>query len=88
MNIAFVGLGQMGRPMATRLLMTLTYLGHDKVSYLDGGLPKWMAEKRQVVQVDPTPARGSLTARPRPDPPRTSRARPPQTTRAQAPRHT
>jgi thiosulfate/3-mercaptopyruvate sulfurtransferase len=54
-------------PMATRLLMTLTYLGHDKVSYLDGGLPKWMAEKRTVVQSDPAPARGSLTARPRPE---------------------
>ena len=54
-------------PMATRLLMTLTYFGHAKVSYLDGGLPKWVSEKRPVVQSDAAVTRGALTVRVRPE---------------------
>lgn len=54
-------------PMATRLLMTLDYIGHQKFSYLDGGLPKWRAENRPVVSTEPTAKRGTLTARPRAD---------------------
>ncbi len=54
-------------PMATRMLMTLDYLGHQRISYLDGGLPKWMAEKRALSEDEPTVARGSFTVTLRPD---------------------
>jgi thiosulfate/3-mercaptopyruvate sulfurtransferase len=54
-------------PMATRLLMTLDYLGHAKFSYLDGGMPKWVAEHRAVTLTDAPVARGSMTVRPRND---------------------
>ena len=53
-------------PMATRLLMTLTYIGHDRVSYLDGGMPQWKAENHPVTQVDGLPSRGAITVRSRP----------------------
>ncbi|MES3032413.1 MAG: rhodanese-like domain-containing protein [Gemmatimonadota bacterium] len=36
-------------PMATRLLFTLDYLGHDRMSFLDGGLRKWKREGRPVT---------------------------------------
>jgi thiosulfate/3-mercaptopyruvate sulfurtransferase len=35
-------------PTAARAVMTLDYLGHDRVSFLDGGFPKWRAEKREI----------------------------------------
>ena len=54
-------------PMATRLLMSLDYIGHTRISYLDGGLVKWQAERRPVVSVEPTITRGSITPRPRPE---------------------
>jgi len=54
-------------PMATRLLLTLDYLGHRKFSYLDGGLPKWTAEQRPVSDAEPKVSRGSLTIAPRAD---------------------
>lgn len=45
-------------PMATRLLFTLDYLGHDRMSLLDGGLRKWKREGRavstDVVQAKPS----------------------------------
>ncbi len=53
-------------PMATRLIMTLTYIGHEKVSYLDGGLPQWQAEKLPVTRQDGPPSRGAITIRSRP----------------------
>ena len=52
-------------PMATRLLMTLDYLGHRRIAYLDGGLPKWTAEQRAVTDSEPTSARGTFTIAPR-----------------------
>ncbi len=52
-------------PMATRMLMTLDYLGYTKWSYLDGGMTAWMAEDRPMGQTEPVVARGSLTVRPR-----------------------
>jgi len=48
-------------PMATRLLMTLDWLGHRRMSYLDGGLKKWTAEGRATSTVAPVIARGSMT---------------------------
>jgi len=46
-------------PMATRLLFTLDYLGHDRMAFLDGGLRKWKRENRAVTTdvVVPTAAR-------------------------------
>ncbi|MBC7843812.1 MAG: sulfurtransferase [Gemmatimonadaceae bacterium] len=52
-------------PMATRLLMTLDYLGHQRFAYLDGGLPTWTAEKRAVTDAEPTVTRGTFTIAPR-----------------------
>lgn len=54
-------------PMATRLLMTLDYLGHQRFSYLDGGLAKWRAERRPVVSTEPSVVRGTFTPHPRTD---------------------
>ena len=36
-------------PAATRFLFTLDYLGHRKMSFLDGGLRKWKREGREVT---------------------------------------
>jgi thiosulfate/3-mercaptopyruvate sulfurtransferase len=46
-------------PMATRLLFTLDYLGHDRMAFLDGGLRKWKRENRAVTTdvIVPTAAR-------------------------------
>ena len=52
-------------PMATRFLMTLDYLGHPMISYLDGGLTKWKAEHRPVSQADAAVTRGTFTPHPR-----------------------
>ena len=52
-------------PMASRVFLTLDYLGHDRVSLLDGGLVKWRAENRPLATA-PTPfAAGTLTPKPR-----------------------
>lgn len=48
-------------PTAARAVMTLDYLGHDRVSFLDGGLPKWRAEKRELSTKVATVSRGTLT---------------------------
>ena len=54
-------------PMATRLLMTLDYLGHQKFSYLDGGLAKWKAENRAVTQEATVVTRRTFTPRLHPE---------------------
>ncbi len=41
----------------------LKAMGHDKVSYLDGGLTKWTFEGRLVDNVKPTPEPGNFVAR-------------------------
>jgi len=52
---------------ATRLWLTLDYLGHgDDASILDGGIPQWKAEGRSLVTDAPAARRGSFTPRPRP----------------------
>ena len=53
-------------PAATRLLFTLDYLGHTKFSLLDGGIKRWVAERRPVTREIPRVDRGHLTARPQP----------------------
>ena len=51
-------------PAAARAFMALDYLGHDRVSFLDGGLPKWRAEGRPLETTAPPVARGTLHPRP------------------------
>lgn len=41
--------------MAVRLWWLLRWLGHDNVALLDGGLPKWMREKRAMSADLPNP---------------------------------
>jgi thiosulfate/3-mercaptopyruvate sulfurtransferase len=50
---------------ATRAFLTLDFLGHPKVSILDGGLDRWVRAGRSISTEPPPPARGSLTPRPR-----------------------
>jgi thiosulfate/3-mercaptopyruvate sulfurtransferase len=52
-------------PMASRLFLTLDYLGHPKVSLLNGGLARWQAEHRPVSSENPTVSPGRLTPKPR-----------------------
>jgi thiosulfate/3-mercaptopyruvate sulfurtransferase len=52
-------------PMATRLLFTLDYLGHDRMAFLDGGLRKWKREQRAVTTEVVSPAPARYTPRPR-----------------------
>jgi thiosulfate/3-mercaptopyruvate sulfurtransferase len=47
-------------PTAARAVMTLDYLGHERVSFLDGGLPKWRAEKRELSTKSATVTRGTM----------------------------
>ena len=47
-------------PAATRVMAALDYLGHDRVSLLDGGVPKWRAEKRELSTKDVSATRGSM----------------------------
>ncbi len=54
-------------PLATRFLMTLDYLGHDRISYLDGGLVKWAAEQRTLTDSEPAITRGAFAVAPRTD---------------------
>ncbi|MBA2682962.1 MAG: sulfurtransferase [Gemmatimonadaceae bacterium] len=54
-------------PAAARVVMVLDYLGHNRVSFLDGGLPKWRAEKRELSTKVPTVMRGSMHPHVRPN---------------------
>lgn len=52
-------------PMASRVFLSLDYLGHPRIALLDGGLSKWRAEGR-VVSRDRTPITpGRMTPKPR-----------------------
>jgi thiosulfate/3-mercaptopyruvate sulfurtransferase len=51
-----------GEPLAAGwVFFALEYLGHDKVSMLDGGLEKWKAEGRSMSAVGAAPRAGQLT---------------------------
>jgi len=54
-------------PAAARALVALDYLGHDRVSFLDGGLPKWRAEGRPMETTATPITRGTLHPRPQDD---------------------
>ena len=51
---------------APRVWWMLKVMGHDKVAVLDGGLPKWRAERRPVESGRVTPAPAVFTPAPRP----------------------
>lgn len=53
-----------GGQFATRLWWALTYYGHDRVSVLEGGWRKWIAEDRPTTAEVPTPEPASFTPRP------------------------
>jgi thiosulfate/3-mercaptopyruvate sulfurtransferase len=50
--------------MAARLWWMLRWIGHDAVAVLDGGLAKWLAEKRAVTTEVPRFALSQYPARP------------------------
>jgi thiosulfate/3-mercaptopyruvate sulfurtransferase len=54
---------------AARVWWMLRYFGHDKVSVLDGGFPKWQKENRSIETSAPRApaAAGEFVARPRPE---------------------
>ncbi len=54
-------------PMAARLFFTLDYLGFHNAALLDGGMEKWMQEKRPTSTAAPQITRGSLTIHPHPE---------------------
>jgi thiosulfate/3-mercaptopyruvate sulfurtransferase len=49
---------------AARPWWMLRLFGHPKVAVLDGGLPKWQAEKRPVMTMPPLPRQAKFTPRP------------------------
>jgi thiosulfate/3-mercaptopyruvate sulfurtransferase len=52
-----------GMMSAARVWWTFRVFGHDDVAVLNGGLPKWLAERRPVEDLAPMPAERHLTAR-------------------------
>ncbi|MBI3789370.1 MAG: hypothetical protein HY275_00630, partial [Gemmatimonadetes bacterium] len=54
-------------PMASRLLMSLDYLGLTHLAWLDGGVAAWKAENRPVTTDAPRIVPGRITAKPRTD---------------------
>jgi thiosulfate/3-mercaptopyruvate sulfurtransferase len=48
-------------PMASRVFLSLDYLGHNNISLLDGGFAKWRAANRPVSSDVVTPTRGKMT---------------------------
>jgi thiosulfate/3-mercaptopyruvate sulfurtransferase len=56
-----------GLTQATRGFFMLDYLGHPRVSLLDGGKQAWQAENRTLSTERVTPTRGSMGTTARPD---------------------
>jgi thiosulfate/3-mercaptopyruvate sulfurtransferase len=59
--------GDLGGLAAARAFFTLEYLGHTRVSLLDGGLEAWRAQRRPVSTRAVSPQRGTLHPRLRPE---------------------
>ena len=57
--------GQGMAPMASRLFLSLDYLGLQNVSLLNGGFTKWQAENRPVSTDDAKVMAGRITPKPR-----------------------
>jgi thiosulfate/3-mercaptopyruvate sulfurtransferase len=59
---------RLGGYSAGRIWWSLRYAGHDRVSLLDGGFGRWLAERRPVESGPPTPyRRARFAGRPRPE---------------------
>lgn len=56
-----------GGQFATRLWWALTYYGHEKVSVLDGGWRKWIAEDHPTTAEPPSPEPAVFNPHPRPE---------------------
>jgi thiosulfate/3-mercaptopyruvate sulfurtransferase len=54
-----------GGSTAARLWWLLRYFGHDAVSLLDGGIPRWVAENRPLQKETPSVPRAEFDAQPR-----------------------
>ncbi|MGH2370195.1 MAG: sulfurtransferase, partial [Chloroflexota bacterium] len=55
-----------GGSTAARLWWLLRYFGHPRVSVLDGGIGRWIAEGRPLATAVPEPPPASFTAQPQP----------------------
>ena len=56
-----------GEPLSAGwLFFVLDYLGHTRVSMLDGGITKWRAEERPIARTPVAPPPGTFTPRARP----------------------
>ena len=53
-------------PMASRVFLSLDYLGHPKIALLNGGMARWTAEKRPVTGDETAITPGKLTPKTRP----------------------
>ena len=58
---------RLGGYSAGRVWWTLRYAGHDRVSLLDGGFARWVAEGRPVTAEVPSFAPAEFAAKPRPE---------------------
>ncbi len=56
-----------GGATAARLWWLLRYFGHDRVSLLDGGISKWIEEKRPLQTETPTIQEAHFVPHPRPE---------------------
>ncbi len=54
-------------PMAARALLSLEYLGHTRLAWLDGGMQRWQAERRAVTTDSALITRGRISTLPRTD---------------------
>ena len=66
-NIHVIAYDDSGGAWAARLWWLLGFFGHEKVSLLDGGWTKWMAEGKPVNAGIPTVKARSFKASPHPD---------------------
>ena len=59
-----VAYDQAGTSTSARVWWMLRAMGHEATAVLDGGLPKWRAEERPLVDDPPTPQAGDFSVKP------------------------
>ena len=65
-HVVIYASGERMAPMASRLFLSLDYLGHPNVSLLNGGIGKWRSENRPISTEDTRVTPGKLTPKPHP----------------------